>query len=60
MALPSSDMLFGKYDKNGAFRSLYAANPKPGVYEWRNWDTGDPAEDTTQKAMVRWRHKALP
>jgi hypothetical protein len=59
MTLPGSDMLFGKNDKNGAFRSFYLANPRPGVYEWRNWEAGDPAEDATEKARVKWRYKPL-
>jgi hypothetical protein len=60
MVLPASDMLFGKNDKNGAFRSFYVANPRPGVYEWRQWETGDPEEDATQKVILQWRHKPLP
>jgi hypothetical protein len=59
VAFSASDMLFGNNDKNGAFRSLYAADPRPGVYEWRQWETGDPPEGDAQKALVQWRHKPL-
>jgi hypothetical protein len=60
MVLPNSDMLFGNNDQNGAFRSLYLANPRPGVYEWRKWEPSDPAEHETQKGVTRWRYKPLP
>jgi hypothetical protein len=60
IALSDSDMLFGNNDKNGAFRSFYLASPRPGVYEWRQWEAGDPAEGDVQKAIVKWRHKPLP
>jgi hypothetical protein len=53
-------MLFGNNDKNGAFRSLYAANPRPGMYEWRKWEAGDPEEDGAHKIVTKWRHKPLP
>lgn len=56
----ASDMLFGNNDKNGAFRLFYAADPSPGVYEWRQWETGDPAESDAQKTVVKWRRKPLP
>jgi hypothetical protein len=60
IALPASDMLFGVNDKNGAFRLLYVADPRPGVYEWRQWEAGDPPEEDAKKLLVRWRHKPLP
>jgi hypothetical protein len=60
LALAGSDMLFGKNDTNGAFRSCYDANPKPGVYEWRTWEAGDPVEEDAEKARTKWRHKPLP
>jgi hypothetical protein len=52
-------MLFGAHDKNGAFRLFYAANPRPGVYEWRQWEAGDPAENDALKGITRWRYKAF-
>ncbi|MDR0730069.1 MAG: leucine-rich repeat domain-containing protein, partial [Treponema sp.] len=51
IALPASDRLFGDNDAGGAFRLLYAANPRPGVYEWRQWEAGDPPESDDQKAL---------
>jgi hypothetical protein len=60
MILPNSDMLFGNNDRNGAFRSFYRANPRPGVYEWRKWEASDPAENEAQKGITKWRHKPLP
>ncbi|MDR3122374.1 MAG: leucine-rich repeat domain-containing protein [Treponema sp.] len=60
IALPVLDMLFGAYDKNGAFRSFYAVNHQPGVYEWRTWEAGDLPESDAQKAVVKWRYKPLP
>jgi hypothetical protein len=60
LAFSRSDMLFGKNDKNGAFRTFYTASPRPGVYEWRTWQPGDPAESDAEKARLQWRHKPLP
>jgi hypothetical protein len=60
LVLPVSDMLFGNNDKDGAFRLFYAANPKPGVYEWRTWAAGDLPETDAQKAVTKWRYKPLP
>jgi hypothetical protein len=53
-------MLFGNNDKNGAFRLFYLADPRPGIYEWRIWENGDPPENSAEKALVKWRHKPLP
>jgi hypothetical protein len=60
LALSTSNMLFGNNDAAGAFRLFYAADPRPGRYEWRLWEASDPAESETQKLLLKWRHKPLP
>jgi hypothetical protein len=59
LALAKTEMLFGKNDANGAFRLFYGADPKPGAYEWRQWEEGDPPEGEAQKTSERWRYKPL-
>jgi hypothetical protein len=60
IAFSSAEMLFGVTDTNGAFRSFYITNPRPGVYEWRKWEATDQPEDSSQKALKKWRYKPLP